>query len=157
MSDFLVARDKVNRFAKEAFNSVNLDDDGDLVIFYESTALRVITTEYPSESKKERQELGIGTILVRVSATLLFDVKGSKDLFEYIATEGQEYDIGSMKASKTEDGTYTITMQETLIGDTLDPAELKTALISIATTADDLDEELQRRFGGTRVGDLEGS
>lgn len=157
MSDFLVVRDKVNRFAKEVFNSVNLDDDGDLVIFYKSTALQVVTFDSGAESEKERRELGIGTIFVRVSATLLFEVKGSKDLFEFIATEGQEYDIGSMKASKGEDGTYTITMQETMVGDTLDPVELKTALLSIAMTADELDDELQRRFGGTRVGDLEGS
>lgn len=155
MSDLLVVRDKVNRFAKEVFNSVNLDDDGDLIIFYESTAVHVVTSAY--DDVKKRREHGIGVVSVRVQAMILMDVKGTNELFEYIATEGQDWDFGSLKASKNEEGTYSISIQETLVGDTLDPVELKTALILIATTADELDEELQKRFGGVRVQDVSNS
>ena len=35
MSKLLVTKDKVTRFAKELFNVVMIDDDGDLVIPYE--------------------------------------------------------------------------------------------------------------------------
>ena len=35
MSNLLVVKDKVSRYAKEVFNVVQLDDDGDLVIPYE--------------------------------------------------------------------------------------------------------------------------
>jgi hypothetical protein len=39
-------------------------------------------------------------------------------------------------------------------GDTIDPGELKQALISIATVADDLDDELKAKFGGKRYEDM---
>jgi len=41
----------------------------------------------------------------------------------------------------------------TIPGDSIDPGELKQALLSVATTADDLDDELKVKFGGKRVED----
>ena len=39
MSTLLVVKDKVSRYAREVFNIVQLDDDGDLIIPYESTKI----------------------------------------------------------------------------------------------------------------------
>ena len=42
----------------------------------------------------------------------------------------------------------------TLAGDTIDPGELKQGLLAVATTSDDLDDELKGKFGGKRYEDV---
>ena len=41
----------------------------------------------------------------------------------------------------------------TLLGDYLDPEELRSAIGAVATTGNDLDDEVQDRFGGERWAD----
>jgi hypothetical protein len=42
----------------------------------------------------------------------------------------------------------------TIAGDTVDPGELKQALLAVATTTDDLDDVLKGKFGGKRYEDV---
>jgi hypothetical protein len=51
-------------------------------------------------------------------------------------------------------GNIQVLFEVCLPGDTIDPGEFKQALIAVATTADDLDDELKTKFGGKRYEDL---
>jgi len=53
-----------------------------------------------------------------------------------------------------EDGsTARILFKHTLLGDYLDPDEIEAAVILVAFSADDIDDEIAKLFGGTRFSD----
>jgi hypothetical protein len=156
MSNLLVVKDKVSRFAREVFNVVQIDDDGDLVIPYESTKIfiRVFEREVSAEMEEFWSENQLSRTAVYVWAPTIFDVKPSNDLYKWVATEGADFFYGHCKVgSFGENGNVQVIFEITLAGDTIDPGELKQALLAVAMTADDLDDELQKKFGGKRVDD----
>lgn len=156
MSNLLVVKDKVTRFAKEVFNVVMIDDDGDLVIPYESTKIfiRVFEREVSKEMEEFWSENQLSRTAVYVWAPTIYDVKPSNDLYKWVATEGADFFYGHCKVSAFGDkGNVQVIFEITLPGDTIDPGELKQALVAVAMTADDLDDELQKKFGGKRVDD----
>ena len=156
MSNLLVVKDKVTRFAKEVFNVVMIDDDGDLVIPYESTKIfiRVFEREVAAENEAFWNENQLSRTAVYVWAPTIFDVKPSNDLYKWVATEGADFFYGHCKVSPLgENGNVQVIFEITSPGDTIDPGELKQALLSVATTADDLDDELKAKFGGKRIED----
>ena len=156
MSNLLVVRDKVTRFAKEVFNVVMIDDDGDLVIPYESTKIfiRTFEREVAAENEEFWNENQLSRTAVYVWAPTIFDVKPSNELYKWVATEGTDFFYGHCKVSPFgENGNVQVIFEITLAGDTIDPGELKQALLAVAMTADDLDDQLKAKFGGKRVED----
>ena len=156
MSNLLVVKDKVTRFAKEVFNVVMIDDDGDLVIPYESTKIfiRVFEREVATENEAFWNENQLSRTAVYVWAPTIFDVKPSNELYKWVATEGADFFYGHCKVTSFGDkGNVQVIFEITIPGDTIDPGELKQALLSVATTADDLDDELKAKFGGKRIED----
>jgi hypothetical protein len=156
MSNLLVVKDKVSRFAREVFNIVRIDDDGDLIIPYESTQIfiRVIEREVAPESESFWSENQLSRTSVYVWAPTIFDVKPSNELYKWVATDGADFFYGHCKVSPFGDnGNVQVIFEITIPGDTIDPGELKQALLAVATTADDLDDELKARFGGKRIED----
>jgi uncharacterized protein (DUF3820 family) len=87
---------------------------------------------------------------------VLREVKGTPELFKWIATEGQLYNYGRFAARELADmpGKYMIIFEYSLPGDHLDPGELKGALASVGFTADNEDDTLKAMFGGKTVEDL---
>lgn len=157
MSNYLIVKDKVQRFAREVFQTVQIDADGDLSIPYESTTAFISVSErdVDPEMKALWDENQLSYTLVNVWAPVIVDVKPSDDLYKWVATEGQDYIYGTMKVVPFDDkGKVQVIMSMTLPGDTLDPGELKNALFSVCLTADSQDEVLQKKFGGKRVEDL---
>ena len=157
--NLLLVRDKAQRFSKQFFNIVQLDDDGDLSIPYESTHMYISCTELDNSNpdlNEFRKENEISTTLVNVWALVLREVPGSPELFKWIATEGQTYNYGRFGARELPDmpGKYLIVFEYSLPGDHLDPGELKGALASVGFTADNEDDELKAKFGGKTVADL---
>ena len=170
MSNLLVVKDKVTRFAKEVFNVVMIDDDGDLVIPYESTKIfiRVFEREVAAENEAFWNENQLSRTAVYVWAPTIFDVKPSNELYKWVATEGADFFYGHCKVTSFGDkGNVQVIFEITIPGDSIDPgelkqqlasggalaSELKQALLSVATTADDLDDELKAKFGGKRIED----
>jgi hypothetical protein len=156
MSNLLVVRDKVTRFAKEVFNVVMIDDDGDLVIPYESTKIfiRTFEREVAADMEEFWSENQLSRTAVYVWAPTIFDVKPSNELYKWVATEGADFFYGHCKVSPFgESGNVQVLFEITLAGDTIDPGELKQALLAVAMTADDLDDELKKKFGGKRIED----
>jgi hypothetical protein len=156
MSNVLVVKDKVTRYAKEVFNVVMIDDDGDLVIPYESTKIfiRVFEREVEAAGEAFWNENQLSRTVVYVWAPTVFDVKPSNELYKWVATEGADFFYGHCKVTGFGDsGNVQVLFEITIPGDTIDPGELKQALLAVAFTADDLDDELQKKFGGKRVDD----
>jgi hypothetical protein len=90
--------------------------------------------------------------LVRVSSPLLRGVKPTPALYEYLAREAPRLWFGNVAVWDDEEtaGMLSLTLGHTLLGDYLDEEELRAVMYSILGSADDLDDQLQKRFGGKR-------
>ena len=158
-TQLLVVKDKVQRYAKQFFNVINIDDDGDLRITYESThvILSVIELETSdTEIVEYRKNNDISATVVNIFALVLFEANVSNELYKWIATEGQTYDYGAFRVFIDSENPKkcNVQYQYRLAGDHLDPGELKGALAAVAFTADNEDDELQKMFGGQKFSDL---
>ncbi len=131
-------RERLQRYLTDFLDEVKVDKDGDFHFRHESVEVFATT-----------QEWGEDETVVHVVAPLLFGVKGSPELFEYIARHSDDYLFGHL-ALKDRDGTFDIHFSHILLGDFLDPEELKSVVAAVAITGNDLDDELQKQFGGER-------
>ena len=148
MSNLLVVKDKVQRYVSELFEHVTLTDDGGLRIPIGSTAVFVDVFEVQDDDGFHKEH-DLSLTIIRVYAPVLVMVKPTNELFKWIATEGQSYDYGSYRfmADDKEDFTL-LEFSYTLPGDSLDPGELKNAVLCVLISSDGQDEELQKKFGG---------
>ena len=107
-----------------------------------------------SENEEFWSENQLSRTAINIWAPTIFDVKPSNELYKWVATEGADYFYGHCKVLEYGDkGNVQILFEVTIPGDTLDPGELKQALVAVAITADGLDDELKAKFGGMRVED----
>ena len=97
-----------------------------------------------------------GTTIVHIVAPILVQVPISNALYAFVAQNSTRRYFGSLGLREEEDGFATLQVDHTLLGDTLDKSELLWAIAAIAETADRLDDELQPRFGGSRLSDVSG-
>lgn len=90
--------------------------------------------------------------LVRISSPILRGVKPMPALYEYIAREAPRLWFGNIAVWDDEEtkGLLSLTLGHTLLGDYLDEDELKSAMFGVLNSADELDDVLQKRFGGKR-------
>jgi hypothetical protein len=158
-TQFLVVKDKVQRYAQQFFNVIRFDNDGDLRIDYESTHIIIQVVEKSSDDAEIvefRKENDISSTLINLYALVLFDADVSNDLYKWIATEGQEYDFGSFRVQLNPENPKKCNIQYVyrIEGDTLDPGELKSALAAVAFTSDNEDDNLRKMFGGKRWSDI---
>ncbi len=86
--------------------------------------------------------------LVTVFAITNRDVPKSEQLYEYVASHSEEYVFGRLGIWSQQDKAWVV-FRHTLLGSTLDPAELEHAVAAVASVADDVDDEIKKRFGGT--------
>ena len=150
MSNLLVVKDKVQRYVSELFDHVGLTDEGGLRIPIGSTTIFINVGESEDEETIAfNNEHDISQTWIRVYAPVLIMVKPSNELFKWIAIEGQHRDYGGYRfvADEKEEMTL-IEFSYALPGDSLDPSELKNAVLSVLFASDGQDEELQKKFGG---------
>ena len=93
--------------------------------------------------------------LVRVFAPVLRGVPPSPRLYEYICREAPTRWFGNISVHDDQDtpGSLYISFGHTLLGDFLDEEELSAALWNVLAAADELDDLMQKRFGGKRWAD----
>lgn len=93
--------------------------------------------------------------LVRLSAPILRGVQPAPALYEWLAREAPRNWFGNIAVWDDEEskGMLALTFGHTLLGDYLDEEELRAALYAILGTADELDDQLQQKFGGKRWAD----
>jgi len=107
------------------------------VIPYESTKvfIRTIEREVAPENEAFWDENQISRTAVCVWAPTIFDVKPSNELYKWVATEGADFFYGHCKVlNYGDDGQVQVIFEITIAGDTIDPGELKQALLAVATT-----------------------
>lgn len=142
MPTLLELRDQVQRVLSEGVGSVEVTQEGHVTFRHESSRVFVACRE---------QELGEGRsrLLVQITAPVLFEVPPTPELFEYVATNADNWLFGHLSATRDE-GTVHIFITHTLLGDYLDAEELRAAAFGIAISTNELDDEMQQRFGGRR-------
>lgn len=129
---------------------VQLEDGSLFVSFTDmSTTGMVRVVEWGKDAEGEPQSI------VVIECPVLVDVPITPQLFEWVARHGAARYFGAIRLTEGNDASKAIlTMTHTLLGDTLDPEELGTALFLTLRDADKLDDELQKQFGGHRLADL---
>lgn len=88
---------------------------------------------------------------VHITAPMLSGIKPSEELYKWVAINGTGFRIGCVEAFEEEGGTVFLRYKYVLLADFLDEDELSTAMWTVLATADDLDDELQKEFGGKRM------
>jgi hypothetical protein len=131
-------RNKVQRMLADILGSVTVDKDGDFIVKHESVVLFVEVKEGFGED---------GTV-IDVSCPMVTDVTLKPEVYEWVAVEGHWYKIGACRVVPEEDGTGWIHFGYSIIGDDLDESELQAAIFGVMYTADGLDDELKKKFGG---------
>jgi hypothetical protein len=130
---------KVQRILTDMLGSVQVRKNGTFYMTNDSAAIIVEVREWGDET------------IVKVFSPMLRNVRPTEEVFRWIATEGQSFWFAHARAYiRDEDGLCDILMEQDLLGDTLDPEELRTAVSAVAISANDLDDKLQSRFGGIR-------
>ena len=147
MSNILVVKDKVQRFTREIFNDVRIDDDGDLLIPIENTAIFVRVWERDFESTEQEKffdENQLSKVMVNIWAYVLVELQGSPELFKWVAVDGQDCIVGHFLLVPTDDqeSSFRLIFADQIPGDTLDPGELKEALLAV--TQDTMRAALQK-------------
>jgi len=130
-------REKVRRYLLEVLSRVEVDREGNFT--FRQGSARIFISVWP---------FGDDKVTVKVLAPVVFDAPASPELYKYVATEGF-YKFGHMSCNEKE-GKVTIFFVHTLLGDFLDPEELKMAVFLMARTADEIDDELVGKFGGKK-------
>lgn len=142
MADVAATKERVQTYLTSV-GPVQIDSDGDYSVARGSTRAFVRVLEHPN---------GEATF-INVFALVLRDVPLTPALYEYVATKGGDYIFGHLELRKGDDGKGYLVFSHTLLGDYLDQDELMYAVFGVSGTADDLDDELQTQFGGSRFAD----
>jgi hypothetical protein len=135
-------RDRVQRILTRLLGSVQVGADGEFSFDYESTRVFIRVEPWQDQAT-----------IVSVYAITNIDVPSSLELFRFVAGENTWF-FGHLAAQEVQDGKVTVVFRHTLLGDYLDPEELRTAVAAVASTADQVDDVIQQQFGGSRVADL---
>ena len=137
MADVGATRERVQRMLTQMVGPVQVDSEGDFSLRQGSARVFVrVTPAFEDHT------------VVRVFAYTNQQVPASPELFHFVATT-HSFVFGNLLAVEFEDG-VTVIFAQTILGDTLDPDELFTAVVAVAMTADEIDDVIQERFGGNR-------
>jgi hypothetical protein len=139
----LVLKDRVQRYLADLVGSVQLTPEGAFTFQVGSARVFVSCSVWESTD----------STLVAVACPVLSDCQPSPELYQHIATHANDYLFGHLWAQPQDDGTLVVMFTHTLLGDYLDPDELKHAVGGVVGTADQIDDDLKARFGGKRFDD----
>ncbi len=134
-ADVPAVKDKVQRYLVDLFGGAQVDRDGDFTLRHGSTQVWVSVKPFHKENTA-----------VRIFAWTNVEVPASAELFQYVATRGS-YPFGHLRCFEKE-GKVNVYLEHALLGEYLDPEELKVALYFVAGVGDGLDEEIKSQFGG---------
>lgn len=136
MTPLADVRKKVGRILFDEFGEFHVDDDLGIEIRIRNTACFVSLDEK-------------SIVLIDVYAPILRSVSLTNELFQWVATSGQAFQIGSVSLERQEsDGFGDLFYRYALVGDDVDPMELVYAVSMVGYAADRLIQILQPTFGG---------
>lgn len=134
-ANVLGVKDKVQRYLVDLFGGVQVDRDGDFTFRQGSTQVWVSVVPFHEANTA-----------VQVFALTNMEVPPTAELFHHVATQNA-YAFGHLHC-REKDGKITVQFSHTLLGEFLDPDELKTAVFMVAGVADGVDDEIKAKFGG---------
>tara|TARA_B100000131_G_C17778870_1_gene476419 strand:+ start:116 stop:550 length:435 start_codon:yes stop_codon:yes gene_type:complete len=138
MANIKDVQDKVQRMLSKNFQT-QLNSSGGWAVFHGSTGVMIRCQEMGDDDNDP--------IAVSFRALVLKEVPITPELTLEIACT--DYRFGGLSLWPDEDGsTGMLWFHTTLLGDFIDEEEVICAVINIAGTADDMDDELKARFGG---------
>jgi len=132
---------KVQRMLVAEMGEVRVDNDGDFKIPFQDTMCFV----------KVCDGVGDVAVVVRADALVLRNVALSAEVFEWVATEGQDFQIGGTFVWRDEEkpgNVGSIMFGYGIAADDLDLSELKLAVGCVTVMANLLAKDLKPRFGG---------
>jgi len=90
---------------------------------------------------------GENDVTVTTRAYLVTDVELTPDLLLFLLQENDRMRFGAFGIDSEND----IFFEHTILGSMLDQAELQSSVLAVAATADQYDERIIERWGGTRL------
>lgn len=137
-NQLLAAKERVQRYLTDLLGSIGIDSDGDFNFRHGSAQVFIRVAA-----------LGDDSTFVAVWAPTNVDVPVTPELYKYLADENQ-FRFGHM-ACYEKDGAATIVFRHSLLGEFLDPEELRVAVVLVAKTADEIDDQIKAKFGGRTI------
>jgi len=150
MGTIAESRAKVMKILTDGMDlNVNVGKDDKLMVKFDD----ISTAVFFSFSEQEFDEKTPTQTFVHITAPMLREIPASEELYKWVAINGTGFRIGCVEAFENEDKTVFLRYKYVLLADFLDEDELSTAMWTVLATADDLDDELQKQFGGKRFVD----
>lgn len=118
-----------------SFDDVTINEDGSGTLLWGSARVDVAVEVFDEDQS-----------VVRVFACCVTGATPSPELYEHVATTS--FDLGHYEVVPTGEGTVDIVIRHSLIGEFLNPAELRMTIVAVAHEADNTDDALAARFGG---------
>ena len=137
-------REKVRRILTDHFGSIRVDRDGD-VLFEVDSAFGYVGV----------QDWRDGETIVKIKSFLLRDVDLTPEVYKWAAVEGQSrwFAHACVLVNPENPNQGMITWEYDLLGNSIDPDELVTCVVTVMGGANHMDDELQKRFGGRKGAD----
>jgi hypothetical protein len=117
------------------FGDVVVGDDGTCSLAYGSARVVVDVGVFDEDQA-----------VVHVRSRCVTGATPSPELYHWVATN--RADLGQFTVVDEDDGSATIEFSRALIGEFLNPAELRLTVVAVAFTSDHFDDDLAARFGG---------
>ena len=141
MADINSIKNNVRQMLAAQFGSISEDNNGMLFISYESACAFIDVSDW----KQRDQNVGI----IQVFAIVALGLKEiNKDLAVELTTDLSRR-FGSWFFVKRDDGLYNLIFKCDLIGATVDAPELFNAVVLVASVANEEDDKIVRKYGGT--------
>jgi hypothetical protein len=118
-----------------SFDDVDLNDDGTCCLTYGSAQVVVSVTVFDEDQA-----------VVKCRAQCVTGATLSPELYRHVATFSAE--VGHLRVVEEDDGTGSILFSHSLLGEFLNPAELRMTVVALALLADQIDDELAATYGG---------
>lgn len=129
-------REKVSRILSDVFGECRIEHDGEMTVPIRNTACFINLDEK-------------SIVLIDLFAPILRSVPLSSALSLWVATSGQEFQIGSVALEIDDSHEFgSLFYRYALVGDDVDPMELEYAVSMVGYSADRLISILQPTFGG---------
>ena len=138
------AYEKARDFTYSLFGEVNVKPVGGMLALQEGSAV-VYVRVFPIGSEKTG---------VEVFSYVAIGVEATDELMRFLLTYNLKLMMGGFGLLCADDGTATVLLTQTMLGETLSKEELYAGVSAIAGVADRLDDVIVSRFGGRTAANM---
>jgi hypothetical protein len=141
VADLTSVKNNVRKILADKFGSISEDNQGSFFIQNESAVVYIDIQDW----ERDGQNVGV----IEVYSVVVVNLKEiNKDLAVELTTDLSRR-FGSWFFLENNEGNYNLIFKSDLIGATVDPHELINAVILVAIVANEEDDKLVRKYGGS--------